>query len=174
MTDISIRPVASVLDAEGVPLTLEALTVARIKRLPSAAKIQLQDLIEQKLAEAEFARKTFQAALDETYGVEARAQLLAAGRYTGTTHQRDRTLDVTVEIKKTVAWTQKGPDSLEAIAQRIAESGEDPAQYIDIKYGVSERKYEAWPESLKAPFRKARTVKPGKPSYRLQFAGEER
>ncbi len=73
-----------------------------------------------------------------------------------------------------VIWTQTGPDSLAAIAQRIAEGGDDPAEYIDIKYAVSERKFEAWPETLKASFRKARTVKPGKPAFRLQLNGEER
>lgn len=163
-----------VLDAGELPLALESLTVERIKHLSAPAKVELQALLDGLSAKVELARKMFHAALDELYGEQAHSQLHETGKDTGTVHLSDGPLSLTVEIRKTVIWTQTGPDSLAAIAQRIADGGDDPAEYIDIKYAVSERKFEAWPETLKAPFRKARTVKPGKPTFRLQLNGEER
>lgn len=163
-----------VLDLGELPLAPESLTVERVKRLPAPAKVELQALLDELSAKVELARKTFHAALDELYGEQARTQLHEAGKDTGTVHLSDGPLSLTVEIRKTVIWTQTGPDGLAAIAQRIADGGDDPAEYIDIKYAVSERKFESWPETLKAPFRKARTVKPGKPTFRLQLNGEER
>jgi hypothetical protein len=37
---------------------------------------------------------------------------------------------------------------------------------------VSETKFNAWPETLKSAFEAARTVKSGKPSYRLALVKE--
>ena len=76
---------------------------------------------------------------------------------------------ITVEIKKSVSWDQQ---ELAAIAQRIASNGDDPAEYIDVKYSVSERKFAAWPETLRRPFEAARTLKPAKPAFRLAINGE--
>ena len=58
------------------------------------------------------------------------------------------------------------------MTRRIAESGDDPRQYVEITYRVSETKFNAWPETLKSAFEAARTVKTGKPSYRLALMKE--
>ena len=53
-------------------------------------------------------------------------------------------------------------------ADLIATSwGENPADYLKVKFEVSERAYEAWPARLKELFTPARTVETGKPSYEL-------
>jgi hypothetical protein len=57
-------------------------------------------------------------------------------------------------------------------ARRIAANGEDPAEYVEISYRISETKFNAWPETLKSAFEAARTVKSGKPSYRLALVKE--
>jgi hypothetical protein len=56
---------------------------------------------------------------------------------------------------------------LAIIAQRLAAAGEDPAEFIDVKYSVSERKYGAWPQALRSQFESARTLKPSKPKFTL-------
>ena len=81
----------------------------------------------------------------------------------------DGELDIAVEIDKTVKWDQT---KLPVIWERIAASGEDPRQYIDIKYSVNETKYKAWPDTLKQPFSAARTVTPGNPKFEVRRAGE--
>ena len=56
------------------------------------------------------------------------------------------------------------------MVERIRAAGDDPSQYVDIAIKVPERKYTAWPESIRAAFAPARTVKTGKPSFRLSSA----
>jgi len=163
------QPTATVLDIGSLPLQLEDLTRERIKALPKPALQELSVLLAEMDRGIGHAREQLTAALDDLYGDAARAQLLDAGKDTGTTHLTDGDLAITVEIKKSVAWDQ---DELAAIAQRIASNGDDPAEYIDVKYSVSERKFAAWPETLRRPFEAARTLKPARPAFRLAINGE--
>ena len=50
--------------------------------------------------------------------------------------------------------------------------GADPAEYVDIGFSVPERKYTAWPKDIRQEFEPARTVRTGKPKFRL-LLGEE-
>ena len=108
-------------------------------------------------------------ALDLKYSQRAHRLRLEAGKDTGVVHFDDGEVQITADLPKKVEWDQK---QLAEINRRIAESGENPAQYIEISYRVSETKFGAWPESLKAGFTKARTLKTGKPSFRLALIKE--
>ena len=163
------QPTAPILDIGSLPLQLEDLTRERIKALPKPALQELSVLLAEMDRGIGHAREQLTAALDDLYGDAARAQLLDAGKDTGTTHLTDGELAITVEIKKSVSWDQ---DELAAIAQRIAGNGDDPAEYIDVKYSVSERKFAAWPETLRRPFEAALTLNPAKPAFRLAIVGE--
>lgn len=55
--------------------------------------------------------------------IEARAQLLAKGQDTGTTHILDGEFDITVEIGKDVKWEPKG---LTELVGKIEATGGDP------------------------------------------------
>ena len=68
-----------------------------------------------------------------------------------------------------MTWDQA---ALADFAQRIAATGDKVADFIDIDYSISESRFNAWPTTLKETFAKARTVKPGKASYRLALAQE--
>ena len=46
-------------------------------------------------------------------------------------------------------------------------AGDDPTEYVDVAYKVPERKYNAWPESIRLAFAPARMVRTGKPSFTL-------
>jgi len=107
--------------------------------------------------------------LDYRYGERAQQQRINVGKDTGTVHFDDGDVSITADLPKRVTWDQK---ELSEIAKRIAANGEDPAQYIDVSYKVSERKYDAWPDTLKDSFKGARTLKTGKPSFSLKWAGE--
>jgi hypothetical protein len=56
---------------------------------------------------------------------------------------------------------------LAGLVERIRASGEDPADYVEVILKVPERRYAAWPPALRETFEPARTVKTGKPSFRL-------
>ena len=68
------------------------------------------------------------------------------------------------ELPKRIDWDQA---KLAQIAANIASAGEDPAEFIDTKLLVSERKYGALPESWRKGFEPARTVRTGKPKFWL-------
>ena len=56
------------------------------------------------------------------------------------------------------------------MVERIRTEGDDPAEYVDIAFRVPERKYTAWPNAIRAAFEDARTVKTGKPVFKLSLA----
>ncbi len=82
----------------------------------------------------------------------------------------DEGVRVTSDLPKKSAWDQA---QLSEIAQRISASGDSPAEFLDITYKVAERKYTAWPENLRTVFEPARTIKTGKPTFRLSLAQEQ-
>ena len=106
-----------------------------------------------------------QTGLEMRYADEARAQLLAKGQDTGTTHILDGDFDITGEIGKDVKWEPKG---LTELVAKIEATGSDPREYVEIKYSVSEAKFKAWPQTLRAPFEALRTVTPKAPKFVLR------
>lgn len=108
-------------------------------------------------------------ALTLKYADRAQALRLAGGKDTGVVHFDDGNVRITADLPKKVEWDQK---RLAGIVRRIAESGDDPAEYVEIGYRVSETKFSAWPESLKSAFTPARTLKTGKPGFRLALIEE--
>ena len=55
---------------------------------------------------------------------------------------------------------------------KIEATGGDPREYVEIKYSVSEAKFKAWPQTLRAPFEALRTVTPKAPKFVLRRIGE--
>ena len=84
---------------------------------------------------------------------------------TGTVRFEDNGFVVVADLPKRVKWDQQ---RLKEVVELIRSGwGEDPADYVKIKFEVSERAYEAWPARLKELFAGARTVETGRPSYDL-------
>ena len=110
------------------------------------------------------AKAKLDAALETRYGEEARAALLVSGRNFGVTHLTDGELRVTYELPKRVAWDQP---QLAAIAKRIVAGVEKVDDYLTVEFSVAESRWSGWPPVLKEQFATARTVKAGKPSFRL-------
>ena len=108
-------------------------------------------------------------ALTLKYADLAQQQRLLAGKDTGVVHITDGSVQVTADLPKKVEWDQA---QLAGIAQRISASGEDPSEFIELSYRVSETKYAAWPESIRSAFTAARTLKTGKPGFRLALSTE--
>lgn len=108
-------------------------------------------------------------ALDIKYSERAHRLRLEAGKDTGVVHFDDGHVRIAADLPKKVEWDQV---RLAEITRRIAANGDDPAQYVETSYRVSETKFGAWPESLKAAFVPARTLKTSKPSFRLALVKE--
>jgi len=108
-------------------------------------------------------------ALDLRYAQRAHQLRLAAGKDTGVVHFEDGQVRITADLPKKVEWDQA---KLNDITRCIAANGEDPTEYVEISYRISETKFNAWPETLKSAFAPARTLKTGKPGFRLALIQE--
>ncbi|MBK8084272.1 MAG: hypothetical protein IPK28_10930 [Devosia sp.] len=148
---------------------IQATPVAELAQQPGEALHRLQLDAGDLLAAVKAVVEHIDRAVDLKYADRARQLRLAAGKDTGVVHFDDGTVRVTADLPKKVDWDQ---NQLADIARRIAASGDDPTQYLEISYRVSETKFHAWPESLKSAFVPARTVKTGKPAFRLALLKE--
>ena len=86
-------------------------------------------------------------------------------------HFDDGLVRVTADLTKKIEWDQT---KLAAIVKRIAANGDNPGEYVEMSYRISETKFNAWPESLKSSFVAARTLKTGKADFRLALLGEKK
>lgn len=135
----------------------------------SEALFQLKNDASDLLAAAKAVVEHIDRALDLRYAQRAHQLRLAAGKDTGVVHFDDGQIRITADLPKKVEWDQA---KLNDITRRIAANGEDPTEYVEISYRISETKFNAWPETLKSAFAPARTLKTGKPGFRLALIQE--
>lgn len=143
-----------------------------VTQLADAAPDLLQQALSAAMTHVADAKKQLEHiehAIDLRYAAHARALRLDQGKDTGVVHFDDGNVRVTADLPKKVEWDQK---QLHELVLRIASGGDDPAEFIETSYRVSETKYQSWQESLRSQFTPARTVKVGKASYRLALISE--
>jgi len=141
-----------------------ATPVGNLAQQPSQALFELKNDAADRLAAAKALTEHIERALELRYAQRAHQLRLGAGKDSGVVHFEDGPVQITADLPKKVQWDQ---DQLAEIARRIAANGQDPAQYVEISYRVSETKFNAWPQTLKSAFIAARTLKSGKPSFRM-------
>ena len=152
-----------------LPAELAELTVAQLAALSPQQKIVLARQREQAGDWLKQVKARLDAALEQTYGDRIRVARSDGGKDFGVVHVADGDLRLTVDVSKRVTWDQA---QLATIAKRIDAAGESVEEFIDVSYSISESRFLNWPSTLRTQFEAARTVKPGKPTYRLTPAGE--
>lgn len=83
----------------------------------------------------------------------------------GTVNLESLEYKIKAVVSKRVKWDQ---DKLAEIYQRIQEHGENPAQYVKVKYDVSENAYKNWPDAIAKAFEPARTVEVTAPKFSFE------
>ena len=164
-------PLSTAMETAGIRLPIPFLDLSAkvIRDLPLENVSALQRFILDAKSELATLAAMLQTGLEMRYAEQAKAQLIAKGQETGTVHLEDAGYDITVEIGKDVKWEPKG---LTELVAKIEATGGDPREYVEIKYSVSEAKFKAWPQTLRAPFEALRTVTPKAPKFLLRRAGE--
>lgn len=157
-------------DLTVLPIDLAALSVRQLANLPIGQLHEASAHLDEALDWLKKARTKLDAAFEERFGDSLRSALRESHRDFGTTHLTEGGFRVTFELPKKVRWDQK---RLAQIAERIVASGEPVEDYIDCKLSIPESRYTNWPPALKAQFAPARTVEPGKASFRLVPIKEE-
>lgn len=135
----------------------DALTLKEISSLMDANKSQI-DLL---------------ASMNKKLVIEVERRLsddvcdayLAKGSHFGTVNIVQDGLTIVFDTPKKVSYDQ---DKLEAKFNEIRTAGQDPSEYIDVDYSISETKYKAWPEAIKNEFEDARTVEQGKMTVKFK------
>ena len=166
-TSLAPTPLAAALSQSGTTLPMPYLDLSAqvIRDLPLEHVAALQRFLAEAKSELGTLAGMVQAGLELRYGEQAKAQLLAKGQDTGTTHLQDAGFDITVEVSKDVKWEPKG---LTELVAQIQAAGGEPREYVEVKYSVSEAKFKAWPQTLRAPFEALRTVTPKAPKFVLR------
>jgi hypothetical protein len=134
------------------------LPAGELAQLPVELLAALQAELDHAAKQLKAASAKFNSALDVRYATRAAEARRACGKGTGTVRLVDGDYTVVADLPKRIDWDQ---EKLAQIAANIADSGEDPAEFIDTKLSVSERKYGALPEAWRKGFEPARTVKVG-------------
>lgn len=152
-------------------------TLDALRHMPVSAVIALRAehlaLLQADAREAAEAARRLQdwieAAIALRYEQRATGARAAAGKDTGTVRFVDGGVEITAELPKRVEWDQA---RLAALVERIRAGGEDPGEYVEAAYKVPERAYTAWPDRIRQAFEPARTVRTGRPVYRLSILPE--
>ena len=152
-----------------IPDQILATPVSELANLASDSLFQVKNDAADLLAIAKALVEHIDRALDLKYVDRAHQLRLDANKDTGIVHFDDGNVRVTADLPKKVEWDQK---QLAELVARIAAAGDNPAEFVETTYRVSETKYLAWQESLRSQFTPARTVKVGKASYRLALLSE--
>ncbi len=150
---------------------IHRMPVGQIAALPADQLALLKGAADEQLTQAKSVADWLDGAISLKYADRAQDTRQEAGKDTGTIRFEDDGVTVIAELPKRIDWDQA---LLAQIAENIASAGEDPAEFIETKLSVSERKYSALPESWRKGFEPARTVRTGKPKFRLVLNEEVR
>jgi len=134
------------------------MPTGELAQMPVELLANLQAELAHAAKQLKSASTKFSTAMEMRYATRAAEARRACGRDTGTVRIIDGDYTVVADLPKRVDWDQA---KLAAMAERIAESDENPAEFIETKLTVSERKYTALPGSWRKGFETARTVRPG-------------
>ena len=145
------------------------MPVSDLLALPAEHLALLQEDARAGLDAANRMRDWIEGTIALRYEQRAVGARAAAGKDTGTVRFQDGSVEVVVDLPKRVDWDQP---RLATLAEQIRAGGEDPGEYVEVSFKVSERAYTAWPERIRIAFEPARTVRTGKPSYRLAIMTE--
>ncbi len=150
---------------------IDRMPVGQIAALPADQLALLKGAADEQLTQAKSVADWLDGAIALKYADRAQDTRQEAGKDTGTIRFEDDGVTVIAELPKRIDWDQA---LLTQIAENIASAGEDPAEFIETRLSVSERKYSALPESWRKGFEPARTVRTGKPKFRLVLNEEVR
>jgi hypothetical protein len=106
-----------------------------------------------------------QSTLHTRLGAQAQQLRQQSGKTTGTVRFEEEGFVVVADLPKRPEYDQA---KLKEAVEALRKWGEDPEHYVGIEIKVAESKYTAWPPGIQQLFEPARTVKTGKPSYKLE------
>ncbi|MCW2311471.1 hypothetical protein [Rhodoferax antarcticus] len=111
------------------------------------------------------------ATLNKRFSDQAQQLRQAAGKSTGTVRFEVDGFVVIADLPKRPEYDQS---KLKGAVEALRKWGENPDEYVGIEIKVSEAKYNAWPPAVRQLFEPARTLKVGKPTYKLELVKSDK
>ena len=155
------------------PITLDHLRrmpMGEVAALDPATLARLQEQATSTVDQAKLTKDLLDGVLTRRYADRAALLRKETGKDFGTVRFDDGDIQIVADLPKRPVWDQ---GKLGGIVERIRRAGEDPGEYVDVSYKVPERKFSAWPQHIRDAFEAARTLKAGKPSFKLSIADRE-
>ena len=150
-------------------VTIEHIPSVPIGTLSTLQPGELAVLLSQaqdNLLKAKKIKEFIEGAITIKYEERAKHARKTACKETGTIHFNDSGFTITSEIKKKVSWSQS---ALERVVRYFTQKGEDPTEYIDITYNISETRYKELPDNMQKFFTAARTLSGGKETFKIEL-----
>jgi len=149
--------------------TARRMAVADLLALPAEHLALLQEDACGALDTANRMRDWIEGTIALRYEQRAVGARAAAGKDTGTVRFQDGSVEIAVDLPKKVEWDQA---RLATLVEQIRTGGEDPGEYVEVSFKVSERAYTAWPERIRLAFEPARIVRTGRQTFKLTLKQE--
>ena len=141
------------------------LSMAQLDALPIA---DLDKLIKQATAAKDTVALYLgglHATLHSRFAEHASQLRTQAGKSTGTVRIEVDGFVIIADLPKRPEYDQV---KLKSAVEALRKWGENPDDYVGTEFKVSESRYNAWPPSIRKLFEPARTLKVGKPTYKLE------
>ncbi len=149
---------------------LRQMPLGDVAALPASELARLQKEVAEAISQTKLVSDLLDGVLVRRFGDRAATIRQETGKDFGLIRFQDGEVDIAMDLPKRPSWDQ---GKLAGIVQTIRNAGDDPAQYVETTFDVSERKYTAWPDNIRRVFEPARTVKAGKPSFKLTVREQE-
>ena len=150
------------------PAVLDEVGQIYMAELENLSLAELDQLIHHVTSAEESARhykQLLHAAMHHRFCERAAQLRQAAGKSTGSVRFEVDGYVVIADLPKRLEYDQP---KLKGAVDALRKWGENPDDYVGIEIKVSEAKYNAWPPAVRQLFEPARTLKVGKPSYKLE------
>jgi len=145
------------------------IPIGTLSKLAPAQLLCLQEQALQHLQKAKMLKDWLDNSIALKYRDVASNVRKLDSKDTGTVHFTDGDYKITSVLAKKVEWNQ---DRLKDVVSAIRKHGDNPEEYVDTSYKISETKYTAWPEHIKNIFKPARVLKTGAETFKIQPLAE--
>ncbi|MBV1833057.1 hypothetical protein [Novacetimonas pomaceti] len=142
----------------------ESMDVKDAYDIPADQIFVLQEDVAALQARAKSAVEKLHQVMLHNYGDTAEGE--RQGDF-GTVRVHDDEYVVICDRPKAVTWDQRG---LGQFVRELRAAGEDPAEYVQAKLTVPERRYCAWPQSIRDQVEAYRSVSGGRQTFRMEAA----
>ena len=146
--------------------TLSQMPLAELEHLPLPELEQILQQIEGVKATVRHYDIVLQSALNRRFGERAQQLRQAVGKPAGIVRLDEGDYQVIADLPKRPEYDQA---KLKDAVATLRSWGEQPEDYISFEIKVAEARYNAWPPAIRKLFEPARTLKTGKPSFKLEL-----